>query len=607
MSTKDESPDEERQHGGVETRRQRRASGSGNRAGVVEIHTSYTEALGLAGTSNAEGETIVVAYVKSPLILKWWLPFLIQLSGLVALAFLLRVQRPLYLLPDWLFLVPQAAAIRDYELFSTATFVLVLLVYVAFCVLSHIKRRRFIGQIGLDIHFTRFGKIVDSLTAGTIRFMFDPRIRPYAAVSTRSFVLDMRAVVGNTKDNISLTFRGSLKMVVRDSKRLLQQGGFENFLKQIYDQYEAAIRDQILGASAATFNRFMIEPAAQQQGAANLPDITKQLATLDAEHLSVPLLVKVSDIGELNVAEIVITDVNAGSRNQVIHRLNGIAALYGIAIEDHLPLGNMVPEDYLETLVIGLLSSIKRLQQATGVLMGTKKSEIEEDIQGAVAKVHLVLLQINRIKNGIDTTLATLQEPAQVDSLKQAKVVALQNRVQSLTAPVLARIDSLIARIRSTAIATTGADRYVTEYTRLVERLETAGADIVPPLGQFVTSALSEGTVLPDVDVVQLVQDRSGMAALLEQLKTGSTGDAVDLERAVGAIEMDVDKVADEVRDCLEAIRSELAQVIGTTGVDVSQYDPDRVAAEIDEIIRMAGIRTEEDRRAALSEDVARV
>ncbi len=332
--------------------------------GTAEIRTNVGSALRRIGKQNEQGETIGIAYLERGGL--QMIPVALRTLGFALILSLYFLQRPL----AGVGLIPGLEGIADTQFISPAQYALAVAIYAAYFAATLVRSGFFKGQPGVEIHFTKHQRIVRTLKAGKSTLVLDPRVRAYAAVSTKPFVLDMPQVQGTTGDNISLSYKGALIAQVEDTYRLVERGGFEAFCAQLEELFESVIKDEMLSISARDFNRFLVERAAFPSSEA--PDegesLTDRLADLEKEDLSPELLSKIASIAELDVSRFRLDETEAPRRRALLDKLRDLSHSYGIALLDHLPQGNLTSDDYLRTLAVGLVSSITRVRQATETL-----------------------------------------------------------------------------------------------------------------------------------------------------------------------------------------------------------------------------------------------
>ncbi len=173
---------------------------SATRSGVTEVKGNYGEALRIIGTQDAVGNHIGIVNIS-------WVGLrlvglALRIVGLIAVIALFAVQQPLSWLP-----VPDTApaalvALRDWQVVSLGTWLAALVLYLLYFAIAQFKSSVFVGQSGAEIHLARHKKIVDTVRAGELRVVLDPRVYLLAVVSTKYFRLPAAQVDATTKDNI---------------------------------------------------------------------------------------------------------------------------------------------------------------------------------------------------------------------------------------------------------------------------------------------------------------------------------------------------------------------------------------------------------------------
>ena len=167
--------------------------------GTAEIKTTVERALRRIGKQNDEGETVGIAYLERGSL--QMIPVVLRVLGFILVLSLYFLQRPLALLST----VPGLEDYANTRLLSPWQYGLAVAIYAAYFGATLVRSGFFKGQPGVELHFTKHQRIVRTLKAGRSTLVLDPRVRPYAAVSTKPFVLDMPQIEGTTGDNISLS------------------------------------------------------------------------------------------------------------------------------------------------------------------------------------------------------------------------------------------------------------------------------------------------------------------------------------------------------------------------------------------------------------------
>ena len=564
------------------------------RTGVTEVKASYSEALRLIGTQDRLGNHIGIVNVS-------WIGLRLvglglRLLGLIGVIALYSVREPLSWLP-----IPDTAPaalveLRDWQVFSLWTWLLALALYVLYFAIAQFKSSVFVGQSGAEIHLARHKKIVDTVRAGELRVVLDPRVYPQAVVSTKYFLLPASRVDATTKDNITLSHTGAFFLRVKDSFRLLVKGGFPRFLQQLEKLHASAIQEEALRIPATEFNRFLVDPVVLP-GVHAGESVTQRLRKLEQSDLSVDSLTDMSEIDELDVSSFDLSEPVHPKRRAILPRLQELSEDYGIEIVDYLPMKNTVPKEFLETLAVPLISSLTRLDQATEALKEIIGEEIEEEIVAKVSAKQLALLEIRKIIQEIKAVNDTLANDDNRHSIVIARTTAMRNLAEGLLATVLARIEGIRATVRAKHIDTAGLERYFGEMEALLTHLEQNVAQYVPALGMVVVDAVSPETLVPSIDIFERVLEETGTRRALEVLKREGALDTARLGAATQAIERDAADIQIDV--FMDRIRKALGEVPIDSGVSTDAYQPDKIMARITEIAKDAGVTDAEQAHSA--------
>ncbi len=555
------------------------------RSGVTEVKANYSEALRTIGTQDQFGNHIGIVNVS-------WIGLRLvglglRVFGLIAVIALYAVQTPLAWLP-----IPDTAPaalveLRDWQVFSFGTWLLALVLYLVYFAIAQFKSSVFVGQSGAEIHLARYKKIVDTVKAGELRVVLDPRVYPLAVVSTKYFLLPAAQVDATTKDNITLSHTGAFFLRVKDSFRLLVKGGFPRFLQQLEKLHASAIQEEALRIPATEFNRFLVDPV-QLPGQVEGESITQRLRKLEQSDLSVDSLTEMSEIDELDVSSFNLSEPASPKRRAILPRLQELSEDYGIEIVDYLPMKNTVPKEFLETLAVPLISSLTRLDQATEALKEIIGEEIEEEIVAKVSAKQLALLEIRKIIQEIKAVNDTLADVDNRHSIVIARTTAMRNLAEGLLATVLARIEGIRATVMAKSIDTAGLERYFGEMESLLSHLEGNVAKYVPALGTVVVDSVTPESLVPSIDIFERMMSETGTRAALEVLRREGELDTGGLEAATAAIERDTADIRIDLS--MERIRKALGDVAVDSGVSTEAYQPDKIMARITEIAKDAGV-----------------
>lgn len=556
-----------------------------DRSGVTDVKASYAEALRIIGTQDQHGNHIGIVSVSWVGLRLVGLGF--RLLGLAVVISLFFVRQPL----NWLPITDGAPAmlvqLRDWTLLSTGTWLLALFWYVLYFAVAQFKSSVFVGQAGAEIHLARHKKIVDTVRYGELRVVLDPRVYPLAVVSTKYFLLPAARVDATTKDNITLSHTGAFFLRVKDSFRLLVKGGFPRFLQQLEKLHASTIQEEALRIPATEFNRFLVDPVPMPSRQAG-ESITERLGALEQSDLSVDSLTEMSEIDELDVSSFDLSEPASPKRRAILPRLQELAEDYGIEVVDYLPMKNTVPNEFLETLAVPLISSLTRLDQATEALKEIIGEEIEEEIVAKVSAKQLALLEIRKIIQEIKAVNGTLADEDNRQAIVYARTTAMKNLSEGLLATVLAKIEGLRATIRAKHIDTAGLERYFTEMDTLLSHLEENVGRYVPALGTVLIDDISPDKLVPAIDIFERVIGETGTKAALDILKRQGDVDPDAVKGATEAIEQETEAI--QIDDFMERIRESLDEVRIDSGVSTVAYQPDKVMARITEIEKDAGV-----------------
>lgn len=565
------------------------------RSGVTEVKASYGEALRVIGTQDRVGNHIGIVNVS-------WIGLrlvglALRLAGLVVVVALFAVREPLAWLP-----IPDTAPaalveLRDWQVLSLSTWLLAVALYLIYFAIAQFKSSVFVGQSGAEIHLARHKKIVDTIRAGELRVVLDPRVYPMAVVSTKYFLLPAAQVDATTKDNITLSHTGAFFLRVKDSFRLLVKGGFPRFLQQLEKLHASAIQEEALRIGATEFNRFLVDPVALP-GLHASESITQRLRKLEQSDLSVDSLTEMSEIDELDVSNFDLTEPASPKRRAILPRLQELSEDYGIEIVDYLPMKNTVPKEFLETLAVPLISSLTRLDQATEALKEIIGEEIEEEIVAKVSAKQLALLEIRKIIQEIKAVNDTLASADNRHAIVIARTTAMRNLAEGLLATVLARIEAIRATVRAKHIDTAGLERYFSEMEALLTHFERNVTQYVPALGTVVVDAITPDGLVPSIDIFERVLDETGTKKAIDVLKREGEIDPDRLSAATAAIERDTAEIRIDV--FMDRIRRALDDVRIDSGVSTDSYQPDKIMARITEIEKDAGVTDAEQVQPAI-------
>lgn len=554
-----------------------------DRVGVSECEARYDEALKRIGKQDEQGRTIAIGYFTwsglqmAPIVLR-------SLFFLVLLSMPIIRQPFAFVSPSFLFGL--GTYIREATFFGWTTWIAALLIYTVYFGVSLLKSSIYTGLPGSEIHFARHKKIINTLKPGSYMLNFDFRIKPYAVVSTKPIALEMPPVEGNTRDNISLTFRGALILRVSDTYKLLVEGGLEKFIRQLKRSYESILKDEIIGVEAKDFNRFLIEEVTSAHQ--RKEDVSKKLELLGKTDLTIEFLNQLTEIDEVDVSTFNLSENPNPQRRSILTGLQQLAENYGIELIDHLPLGNTTNEDYLESLALPLANSITRLEQSTDTLKEITEEEISEEISANVADKEIGVLEIRKIIKEIESITATLRDPGNEEAVVNAKSISMENVLQTFLGPKISEIEALIAQVQAKVIDTAGLERYMSEVERFLNWVEKNIENLVPEIEQVMVSKFDAKEILPEVDVLQTMLDSSGTTQAFAKLRSQAEGqnDYSSMEAEIQALEARANSI--NVEASIQQIQNALNSVTSDSGISTEAYSPDNVSDKIDEIARKA-------------------
>ena len=418
---------------------------------ITETMGSFSASLGSVGKQDKQGDTVLISYTSS---LGFdVIPLILRVFGFVALFSLIVLRHPFSWLPVWSGSPEILVAIREWEAVSLFKWMLALGIYLAYFCVCLVNNGFYRGVEGMELHFTKHTRMVKKLLSGEWWVDWDPRVRPFAAVSTKIATLPMGPVTGTSKDNIRLVHRGAFLIRVTDSFRLLKEGGPSKFLEQLDNLYESIIKDRILQIRAQDFRQFLIEPADLPVAADQSADITTKLARLESSDLSEQLLTDLSEIDEIDISKFGLDEPPNPARREIAESMQELASSYGIAVLDYVPQGNMTSDEFIETLLIPLLSSIARLRQATDQLLEIRKEEIDEEITATVATKRLRVLEVHKIIQEINAITAVLHNDENSAAIVESRRAAIENITGARLAAVTSQIESQLARVHSMRLA----------------------------------------------------------------------------------------------------------------------------------------------------------
>lgn len=546
--------------------------------GVGESTASFHHSLSSIGKSDERGNTIAISYVGGTALR--FIPLIMRLAVLIALFFLPFYRQPL------LFLPPVAAApewytnLRNWEVFTLTTWALGVMIYVMYFLFTLVvKNGLYRGVPGAEIHFSRYGKIVYTVRPGEKKFVIDPRVRPFAVVSTRIMTAAMPVVENNTRDNISLRFPGTLVFRVNDTLKLLQAGGFKSFFRQLVDLHTSLMKDEIQRENARHFNRFYVEPVQLPEGHAHTTTVVDRLARLSSntDSLSVEMLEELAEIDEINISQLGLQESSAPARKKIIPALQLLADTYGVEIIDHVPGGNLTSDEYLHTLALPLVSGILRLKQATEILRSISESVINVDIQNQVASRQMLVLEIGKIVRSIKSVTKSLESEDSRKRLSESRTQTMRNTAQAILTTQLAQIEGLLARVKAGAVSLASADLLVRTMEKALAEIESAVETSLPNIDTVIVGKLDGSVITPDLNIVDTLLVDSGLAKAIQELERSQKAESAD---PTGDFARELERV--DATRTIEAIQAALDKISTGTGMSATQWTPEKVSELID-------------------------
>jgi hypothetical protein len=542
--------------------------------GVSQTTDKFQDALKTCGTMDSDGDTIGMVNVTGTALR--WIPLGIRVAGLLIILLMARFRQPLGFLPGDMFGIEWLSALQHWELFSTWTWLLAVVLYLVYLGVSVISKGLYRGVPGQAILFSRYGKVVKTLIPGEFAYIVDPRVVPAYVICTKPMVLDLDPVEGITVQNVTTTSRGSLFFNVEDTRKLVEQGGFSKFFMSVQGTFKSAQQDLVLKSSADEFNRYMIEPAQfETQQGANDNDIDARLEQIEQQNLSAKMLVSLSEISNLDVSKIDLTEPNDCSRKGILLALAADAQRFGIVITDYVPQGNLVEGRYLVTLMFNLVQWVQRLKQASRILKEISQQEIEEEINSRVADKQRGLLQLTQLCNEILSLINALKDENNLKAIIEATESKMKSEVTGTLALYVANIEALVTKARANRIDTAGLERFVAESEAFLSSLEKMD---LPHVGTVVLNSLAEDSIIPKIDIIGAIINNSGIQKEIDKLSSDE-GNPDDRRKIADGIS----KKAGEL-DTVELIRglqTKLGEVKLDTGIDITRFTPDEVSRKI--------------------------
>lgn len=551
-------------------------------SGVSQSESGFGTALKTCGTLDQDGNTIGIVNVQ------WsgfrWVPIGIRVAVFFGLLLMVFFRTPLGFLPGDALGIEWMSSLEHWEVFSIGTWVLALVLYLVYFAGTIVRSKLYRGVPGVEMFFSRYGKVVKTVKPGEFAAIVDPRVAPSTVISRKPMVIDLAVDATQTKENIKISTHGALVFRVVDAFRLFEQGGFDKFLTQLRGVYLSVQQDRVLRYSATQFNRYMIEAATPPAKDHSRPNIDERLDKQGNSPLTPELVMELSDIDEIDMSCFGLEEPAACERHSILPSFRKLGEDFGIEVIDYIPQGNQVVDlDYFATRALPLVQSIQRLRQSADILAQTVRQEVDEEITAQVAFKQRGYLEIQRLANELRSVIDTLKDEKNQKAIIDATIATMSNKVRGVLAEQLARIDALLTRVSAQQINAAGLEKFIDEYDQMLGLLESGLADGTPRVSRVVTSAITSSSVSPSVDIVASILDASQHAAVLEKMKDGSLllnqKDAERLDEVVRLIRSTASEIAPE--DVIQQLRDALSQVRSDNGIDTTRYSPESVSARI--------------------------
>jgi hypothetical protein len=569
-----------------------------SKIGVSEASArSLNKAKTIVGTVDEHGDNIGIVNIRL-------LPFH-KLPTIIMLVFLLPVlagyffQTPLSWLPvgpehEWLW------AAKNYQMFTFTGWLLTVASYLflAFCVL--LKNNYYSGVEGAYILFQRYGKIVKVLNPGNFWLNFDWRITPEYVVSSKKFMLTMPQVEGKERSNHTMYHTGAFIAQVassEDAHQLISKGGFKNLIKAQEPIYTTSVKDLLKATTADSFNTFLVEKI---KGARDLVDDSKALDEISKQNLSTELIEKLSLIENVDVSQIDLSE-EGGVREVLLPMLRNVAVEYGVRLEDYVPLSNSVSQDFLGTKVIKLVTILERLKQASDNLYEITAEEWDEDIQSAVAGKKIGALEIKKIIDEMQALVNSMMEEENIKKIFEQKFGAIANIMEGHIGSILAKIESLQQKITSKSVDMTGLELYVSEFEQLIASLDTGDKikALVPTINEVYVSNMSQESLLPSVNAVEVMLETTGLRTVFDKFKSGIGGTTESSQENTWKVTQELEELAKaaeeiEIESVLGELQKKLDKISGHAGIDIGRFKWSKVKERIAAIKENAGVEDDD-------------
>ncbi len=563
--------------------------------GVAEIATSYEKAKKLIGTQDGQGNVIAIARIKrGPMN---WFVYIFVLLGLLALVFAkVYLQHPLSWAAGFFSYAAVAQTIGDsnsataagaaneFALFSTATWIAALITYVIASAGILFFRSMHRAMPGVDVYFAKYGEIYSKLSTGDKpKFIFDPRIYPLALVYTKIMVLEPEPTKGGrTKDSIPMTYTGVLVGRVADSRILLTQGGFANFLARLNTQFSAVINNKMLQISSQEFNQFMLEPMRIELAKAE-DNLTIRLERISSGSLDESMLDSISQISALDMSAVDVRESDTPMRHSILDQFPWATSEYGFTVSDHIPLAMSIPEENIATYLKTLSTTLQRLRQATDQLRATRQQEFDTELESRTKQQELVVIDIARLRLEMRSIIEILQDEEQRKLVIVGKEKSLENIANSVLTEFLTEIEAQMAQLDALSVNAAGLEAFLSETDLIYRELETNIGRYFPAIGTVLCERAGLASMLPTNKALEALLESTGTAALLAKLEQAGTNTSELAERLTLVDKIvegnshgdatQVDPMA-RVSALVEKISQDIARIPDDPGVSIAGYSP---------------------------------
>lgn len=545
--------------------------------GISQTRASFSNALKLCGTMDRDGNTIGIVNVE------WaglrWIPLGLRLFGLILVISMGIFKYPFGFLPGDRLGIGWMSTLEHWELFTTETWVFAIVLYATYFVASILRNGLYFGIPGLEIQFSRYGEIVKTLKPGELAVIFDPRVAPSSVISTKPMVLELDTAEGFTKENITVKHRGRLVIRVIDSLLLSQQGGFDKFFKQIQGTYASSQQDRLQQSSAKEFNLYMIEPA-RYPAAPHKDGTLDDPASIEREALSPDMLMRLSDISEIDISTIGLDERDSSSRRSILPTLAVNAERSGIELLDYIPQGNLIESGYFQTLAFDLVQWIQRLRQAANILNDILQQEIDEEITAKVANKQRGLLRMEQLSGELVSATEALKAETNLNAIIDATESTMKNQVEGMLAEFLSKVEALIAKVDAETVDAAGVEMFLTEYEKQLATLDELVKNGLPTIDTVFLDKLSQDGIIPDIDVLEQLLTGSGVRGILDELRKSHKDETGN--NSFGTINEEAGTL--DANKLIQDIQRKLASTTAETGIDTAAYTPEAITQRIDTI-----------------------